>query len=97
MYAKREFFHFIKVALYRLVYPRESDTILSAERKVYRLNVLASATLSKDGSARNDLKSGVTRVTYRHGMRCDLHLPVCAVGMAAWLPHVEQCVTGNPT
>lgn len=65
MYAKREFFHFIKVALGRLVYAR-SDTTLSAEREVYRLNVLASATLSKGGSARNDLKSGVTRVTYRH-------------------------------
>jgi hypothetical protein len=64
MYAKREFFHFIKVALGRLVYAR-GDTTLSTEREGDRLRVLALVMLSKGGSARNDLKSGVTRVTYR--------------------------------
>lgn len=64
MYAKREFFKFIKVALRRLAYAR-GDTTLSIEREVDRLSVLALVALSESGGARNDLKSGVTKVTYQ--------------------------------
>ncbi|ABY34634.1 MAG TPA: hypothetical protein DEF43_09645 [Chloroflexus aurantiacus] len=67
MYAKREFFKFIKVALRRLVYARGDTTLsIEIEREVDRLSVLALVALSEGGGARNDLKSGVTRVTYRH-------------------------------